>query len=245
MRVIPVLDVRRGQAVRAIGGDRAHYGPLRSILHGGTDPFELARSARDTWGLADLYLADLDAILGEGPPDGDMYRAIRDLGLTLWVDAGVRDLADLSPLIEAGVERVIVGLETVRGPEALAEIVAEFGPWRVVFSLDVRQGQPILDPRSAWKTSRPEEIAALAIEGGVRRLIYLDLARVGTGVGVSPLDRLATLPSHEVEWVVGGGISSVEEIRSLGRIGFAGVLVGSALHDGRIEVGELDPLRGS
>ena len=239
MRVIPVLDVRRHQAVRAIAGDRDHYGPLRSILHDGTDPVALARAAIDAWNLPDLYLADLDAILGEARPDGVLYRALRDLGLILWVDAGVRGPGDLPILQGAGVERIIVGLETVRGPEALSEIVAEAGRDRVVFSLDLHQGRPMVETRDTWRTDRVEEIADRAIGMGVRRIILLDLARVGTGLGVARLDGIAGGTGRDVEWIVGGGIASAEEIRSLRRGEVQGVLVGSALHDGRITVNDL------
>jgi hypothetical protein len=138
MQIIPVLDIRKGQAVRAVAGDRAHYGPLRSVLHEGTDPVALAKAGRDAWNLPDLYIADLDAILGEAAPDIKLYHALSELGLTLWIDAGVRDASDVPRLIEAGVDRVIVGLETVRGPEALAEILAEFGPNRLSTRLEDR-----------------------------------------------------------------------------------------------------------
>ncbi len=182
MRVIPVLDIRQGRAVHAVAGDRAYYGPLRSVLHGGPDPIALARAGRDVWGLGDLYLADLDAILGESPPDLSLLRALRGLGLDLWVDAGVRDADDLPGLLGAGVDRVVVGLETVSGPEALAGIVDRAGADRVVFSLDLVEGRPMVDTVPRWGTDDdPSELALRAIAGGVRRIIRLDLARVGTG----------------------------------------------------------------
>ncbi len=74
-------------------------------------------------------------------------------------------------------------------------------------------------------------------------MIHLDLARVGTGRGVAtpePVDR-----ARAVEWIVGGGIAGIEEIRALGRAGFDGVLVGSALHDGRIGRGSETRSSGS
>jgi phosphoribosylformimino-5-aminoimidazole carboxamide ribotide isomerase len=236
MRVIPVLDVRRGHAVRAVAGDRDHYGPLRSVLHDGTDPIALARASRDAWSLPDLYLADLDAILGEGPPALGMFRAIADLGLNLWVDAGVRESSEAIPLIESGVSRVVVGLETVRGPGALAGVVVEVGADAVAFSLDLHRGRPMIDTRPAWGTDRPEEIATTAIECGVRALIHLDLARVGTGRGV---EAPVMSPITGVEWIVGGGVAGIEDIRELGRAGFFDVLIGSALHDGRITAEDL------
>jgi phosphoribosylformimino-5-aminoimidazole carboxamide ribotide isomerase len=239
MRVIPVLDVRRGRAVRAVAGDRDHYGPLRSVVHPGSDPIALAGAGQDAWELPDLYLADLDAILGQSAPNRALFRAIRELGLTIWVDAGVRDAGDLAPLLDVGVDRIVVGLETVRGPEALGEIVTEAGRERVVFSLDLHQGRPMVDTRAAWGTDRAERIASMALEAGVVRLIHLDLARVGTGLGVAPFDRPAGSGQAPAEWIVGGGISGLEEIRALDRQGVGAVLVGSALHEGRLTAQDL------
>jgi phosphoribosylformimino-5-aminoimidazole carboxamide ribotide isomerase len=247
MRVIPVLDIRRGQAVRAVAGRRAHYGPLRSVLHDGTDPIALARAGRDAWALLDLYLADLDAILGEAPPSLDLFRAIHDLGLSPWVDAGVRDPADVPALIGAGVERVIVGLETIRGPETIAEIVDEFGADRIVFSLDLHEGRPLVETSAGWGTGIGREIAARVIDLGIRRIIHLDLAHVGTGQRpqTQSLDWLTDLARSNfgVEWLVGGGIDTPEDLAALARLGAWGVLVGSALHDGRMTAEVLEGMK--
>lgn len=241
--MIPVLDVRSGRAVRAVAGDRAHYGPLRSVLHEVPDPTALARLGRDAWGLPDLYLADLGAIAG-APPDLALYRAIAGLGLTLWLDAGVRGPDDVPALLDAGVGRVVVGLETIPGPVELAGVVDAAGPDRAVFGLDLRDGAPMVETRAAWGTADPEGIALRAIEAGARRLILLDVARVGTGRGAPAPPWLAgPAGGPGVEWIVGGGIAGRGEIEALARLGAGGVLVGSALHDGRIGPEDLEALR--
>ncbi|WP_435009606.1 HisA/HisF-related TIM barrel protein [Tundrisphaera lichenicola] len=242
MRIIPVLDIRHGRAVHAIAGNRAYYETLRSILHGDPDPIALARSGRDAWGLTDLYLADLGSILGESPPDLSLYRELRGLGLDLWVDAGIREPGDLPGLLESGVHRLVVGLETVRGPEALAGIVDRAGADRVAFSLDLREGRPMVETALDWKSEDPSEIARRAIEAGVRTIIRLDLARVGTGRGLGDLSGIAG--SRTVDWLLGGGIAGPDDLRGLEKVGVAGVLIGSALHDGRIRAEHLDALRG-
>src|SRR4051812_4963977 len=78
IRVVPVLDLLAGRVVHAIGGDRAHYRPLRTGLHPGSDPIGIARGYRDALHLREVYLADLDAIAG-GAPDLALYRSIRSL----------------------------------------------------------------------------------------------------------------------------------------------------------------------
>ncbi|HEV3162983.1 MAG TPA: HisA/HisF-related TIM barrel protein [Isosphaeraceae bacterium] len=235
MRVIPVLDLKAGQAVHAVAGERAHYRPVRSRLHGSSEPLGLARAYRDTLGLDELYLADLDAIAG-APPAVDLIRTLSDSGLRVWVDAGLRDRSGLAHLLGSGAAVVIVGLETVSGTDQFAEILAEAGHDRVAFSLDLDAACPRFAPGADWGTSDPLELAEGAIGLGVRQVILLDLARVGTGRGTGTISLLTDLASAhpDVEFVAGGGISGPSDLAVLARAGAAAVLVGSALHDGRI-----------
>src|SRR5438270_7483329 len=90
MRLIPVLDVLNGTVVRGVGGRRSEYRPIVSRLTSSTDPVDVARALVEVFQPTELYLADLDAIAGT-PPAVGTYRAIRELGVRLWVDAGVCD----------------------------------------------------------------------------------------------------------------------------------------------------------
>ena len=125
-RVIPVLDIKDGQAVHAVGGIRSHYRPLASRLHPSSEPIEIARAYRDILGLHDLYLADLDAIVGKGP-DLRLYAGLRAEGLNLWIDPGIKGPEDLGVLGDLGDSTFVIGLETVRGPNDLQAIVDRAG----------------------------------------------------------------------------------------------------------------------
>ncbi len=237
MNVIPVLDLKGGRAVRALGGDRAAYEPLASVLEAGSDPLDLARACRAILGVGSIYLADLDAIEGDRAPDLGLFRGLGELGLAAWVDAGVRTAGDLPGLFGAGVAVAVVGLETVAGPDELARMVDEAGPDRLAFSLDVRDGRPLVPTRGSWGTDDPDRLVDRAIAAGIRRIIHLDLARVGTGRGLS---RPALLPRPGVEWAVGGGIAGPEDLDELRPLGVAAALVGAAIHSGRIGSVDLD-----
>jgi phosphoribosylformimino-5-aminoimidazole carboxamide ribotide isomerase len=188
-----------------------------------------------------LYLADLDAIEG-GEPCLGTYAALRDEGFRLWVDAGVRTEERAGLLAGAGVTGIVAGLETVAGPAALAEVVAEFGE-RVIFSLDLRGGVALGD-RSAWKNPDAWLIAGQAVDLGVRRLLVLDLARVGeaTGTGTEELCARLAAAYPDVEVSAGGGVRGVEDLRRLKGCGVRAALVASALHDGRLGRADLDAL---
>jgi phosphoribosylformimino-5-aminoimidazole carboxamide ribotide isomerase len=243
--VIPVLDILNGQAVHAVGGRRAYYQPIQSILHASSEPIPLARALRDSLGLHTLYLADLDAIR-YGPPRLEIYREIISLNVHLWIDAGTRSAESLAPLLDLdpASSTIIAGLETVQGPRELTEIVNQTGADRVVFSLDLFDGSPRTAAPAAWGTGDPRELAQAAIDCGVRRMLILDLARVGTsrGVGTNNLMEQIREGNRSVTLTIGGGISQIEDVVDLRDAGAAAVLVGSAIHDGRIGARQLERL---
>jgi phosphoribosylformimino-5-aminoimidazole carboxamide ribotide isomerase len=242
-QVIPVLDIQNGQAVHAVGGRRAYYQPLQSILHASSEPISLAHALRDSLGLQSLYLADLDAIEG-GRPLLDIYRKIVSLGFHIWIDAGIRNVESLVPLLDLdpASSTIIAGLETVEGPRELTEIVNHAGTDRVVFSLDLFEGSPRMPARAVWGTEDPRELAQAAIDCGAGHLLILDLARVGTsrGLGTHSLFQQIREGNCSVTVTAGGGISRIEEIVDLREAGAASVLIGSAIHDGRIGALELE-----
>jgi phosphoribosylformimino-5-aminoimidazole carboxamide ribotide isomerase len=239
MRIIPVLDLLGGQVVRGVAGRRREYRPIVSCLTASARPLDVARAFRDHFGLHDLYLADLDAIAGEAPAL-DVYDRLRCKGFSLSVDAGIRQAADGPPLLAAGVEAVVAGLETLTGRAALADLCRSIEPGRVIFSLDMKAGRP-LATSSAWKARDAAGIAGEAIASGVTRLLLLDLARVGTytGAGTEDLCRTLAIEHPGVELLAGGGVRDGTDLLRLQQCGVAGVLVASALHDGVLRRADL------
>jgi phosphoribosylformimino-5-aminoimidazole carboxamide ribotide isomerase len=240
MQILPVLDLLSGQIVRAVAGKRKEYRPILSTMVDSTEPFEVARALRNRFGLTELYLADLDSIQ-TGQPNLEMYRALQDDGCRLWLDAGLRHGDDpaVPALIRLQIARIIVGLETIEGPAELLRIVQAAGSEAVVFSLDLRDSRPLL--RSDSWGGEPWEIARSVVEMGVRRLIVLDLARVGVGAGVGTeaLCRRIKQEFPRVEVATGGGVRGIEDLNQLRAIGVDYALVASALHDGRLSRADL------
>jgi phosphoribosylformimino-5-aminoimidazole carboxamide ribotide isomerase len=231
LRILPVLDVMGGLVVRGVGGRRLEYRPVVSRLTSSCAPLDVARAFRGHFGLDQLYLADLDAI-GGADPDRGLYDALHRDGFALWVDAGVRDAATARALAAAGIEGVVIGLETVRGPEELADACRDPGE-RVVFSLDLKAGAPLGDT-SAWQGTGAAGIAVQAVAVGVKRLLVLDLSRVGEGQGTGTEELCRWLTEHHpaVQVAAGGGVRGLADLRRLRACGVGTALVASALHDG-------------
>jgi len=239
MRLIPVLDLKLGHVVHARAGRREEYRPITSRLTPSCHPVDVAKAFRDHYGLTELYLADLDA-MNSAPPALATYRTLQALGFRLWVDAGVRDVASVESLLEAEIHQIVLGLETLLGPEPLTDVVHRIGTERAVFSLDLKDGLPLGNP-DRWRQPDAFSIATEAIAAGIRRIIVLDLARVGGGDGTGTEHLCTRLASKypAIEIVAGGGIRGISDLQRLKECGVRAALVASALHDGRLRSGDV------
>jgi phosphoribosylformimino-5-aminoimidazole carboxamide ribotide isomerase len=244
MLVIPVLDLLGGVVVRGVAGMRSEYRPVVSCLSDRPEPLAVARAFRSELGLETLYVADLDAILSERP-NWETYRQLALDGFSLWIDAGLREIGTAERLLTLGAVRVIAGLETWPGPESLAELCRKVGGERVIFSLDLKEGSP-LGSRTHWPSGDARVIAEQAADAGVKGTIVLDLSQVGVNQGISTTDLCRQLresrPGREL--ITGGGVRHADDLRGLGSAGIDGVLVASALHDGRVRRGDIERVSG-
>lgn len=234
MQVLGVLDLLDGRAVHARAGAREHYEPARACAGASTqagDAQAIARAYRDTLGLTELYVADLDAIMGR-PPQDALVAALAATG-TLWLDAGVSSLDRARHVLTLGVDRVIIGLETLGSWEALRAICSSVSGQRVAFSLDLRNGEPLT--QGTMPSGEAADISARAVNLGVQSIIVIDLARVGTGAGLD-LELIARVrrAAPDVMLLAGGGVRGLDDLRRLAGAGCDGALVATALHDGRI-----------
>ena len=234
--VLGVIDLRGGLAVRAREGRRAEYAPVETIA--GTairrgDAESVARAYIERFGIKTLYIADLDAIEGR-EPQGALTRSLAALEVPLWVDAGVSSIDHARRALDCGASRVIVGLETLPSFDVLKSIGDVTGHDRVVFSLDLRNGNPIATS-PALTQQRPEDLLIQAIDAGANMVIVLDLARVGAGRGLD-LELIARLRANSpsIRLFAGGGVRGLSDLEDLSRAGCDGALVASALIDGHL-----------
>jgi phosphoribosylformimino-5-aminoimidazole carboxamide ribotide isomerase len=222
LQIIPVIDLKGGQVVRARMGDRASYLPIESPLSPTSDPIDVVCGLLAVYPFPTLYIADLNAIQGIG----DNLPALRRIrlevpALRLWIDNGAADLSALEALIGAGLGEPVIGSESQRDGALLAR---HRDSVRVVLSLDFRgpafQGpEEILADPSLWP----------------RRVIVMTLARVGSGAGPD-LKRFAQIRSiaGEREIYAAGGVRDGADLSALKAAGAAGALIATALHDGRV-----------
>jgi HisA/HisF family protein len=231
MRIVPVLDLKGGIVVHARRGQRADYAPLRTPLLDGCEPVSVARALCAACRTGSLYVADLDALTG-GPVDVAMLARLAAVA-ELWVDAGATSRERAEELARAGVARNVVGTESL-APDTTGDRPAGARSAPLMLSVDLRDGR-LISPRPELAGREPAAAAPLATALGVRELLVIDLARVGSGSG-PPLRAVARLAAALPGLAIyaGGGVRDNDDLRALESAGATGALVATALHEGRV-----------
>jgi phosphoribosylformimino-5-aminoimidazole carboxamide ribotide isomerase len=241
MRIIPVIDLLNGQVVHAIKGERAHYQPVRSVLCDASDPRIVAQAFHAKLGIDEIYVADLNAIQNSGQTNHSETIAgiIRDENIKIILDAGISEVESIQDWLDLGVHKVIIGSETLRTLDSLKNITNRIDPLHLIFSLDFRSGK-ILSQCPDLTTTPPMEALKWLQTEGWQEVLLLDLHRVGSSSGTDrTLAAEARKNCPNLRLLIGGGVTLPEELVELASLGFAGVLLATALHNGRIRAEHL------
>jgi len=236
--VYPAIDVRAGRVVRLAQGD---YARQTSYEH---DPLETARRYA-AQGAAWLHLVDLDAARGGGYTLAPLLSEIRAFtGLQVQTGGGVRERDDVVRILAAGAARVVIGSLAVKDPERVLGWVGEFGVDRITVALDSRQ-----DEAGSWRlpvhgwtetaASTLDELAVRYADAGLEHLLSTDIARDGMLSGPNG-DLYAHLraiaPGLQVQ--ASGGVRDVADVAAAKAQGCAGIVLGRALLEGKLELEE-------
>jgi HisA/HisF family protein len=230
MEIIPVIDLKGGQVVRAQMGQRELYRPIETPLAPTSDPLDVTRGLLSIFPFQALYVADLDAIEGTGNSDAVLAR-LRDAhpALELWIDNGVAEAAAARRFLGAAPGLLVLGSEVQRDAALVASLKHE--P-RVVLSLDFRD-DAFVGPPSLF--AQPDRWPA--------RIIVMTLARVGSGAGPD-IARLREIRARapNAALYAAGGVRNAADLAALAREGIAGALVASSLHAGELTGADLEAL---
>ena len=225
--LIPAIDVLEGRVVRLSQGRR------EAVTIEGGDPVELARRFRDE-GATRLHLVDLDGAFSGTPTLDLVERVAAAGGLPLQVGGGYRTHETVAAALTSGADRVMVGTAAL-SPAFLAE-ATRFGE-QLLVAIDVRDGEVAVD---GWTRTSGTTAAVLARDcatAGVKRLLVTSTARDGSLAGPD-LDLLGDVLPAGLPVIAAGGISSVDDLIALRRLGCEAAVAGSALLAGRFTLAE-------
>ncbi|MEB3324570.1 MAG: 1-(5-phosphoribosyl)-5-[(5-phosphoribosylamino)methylideneamino]imidazole-4-carboxamide isomerase [Cyanobacteriota bacterium] len=234
MDVIPAIDLLEGRCVRL------HQGDYRQVTTFSENPIAQALEWQRQ-GAQRLHLVDLDgARRGEPVNDGAVRSITAALSIPVQLGGGVRTPERAEQLLELGLDRVILGTLAVEEPDLVCRL-AEKHPGRIVVGIDARDG--LVATRGWLETSAlPATELARRFEGsGVAALITTDIATDGTLAGPNLAFLRTMAQASSLPIIASGGVGSLSDVLSLlslAPLGVAGVVLGRALYDGRVDLGE-------
>jgi len=228
--IVPAVDLKAGRCVRLLQG-RADAETVFS-----DDPVAMARRW-EAAGARRLHVVDLDGAFAGGPAQTDLVRAmVRAVSIPVEVGGGLREIAHVETVLDAGARWAIVGTRAALDPAFLGEVCERFGE-RLMIGIDASEGRVAVD---GWTRVLDLDAMALARDAataGAAGIIYTDIARDGTQNGPNLWSTEAVAKAAGIPVLASGGVGSLDDIRQLATVpGLAGVIVGRALYSGAVDL---------
>ena len=232
MEVIPAIDLKDGACVRLYQGD------FEKTTVFSTDPAETALRWQSA-GAPRIHVVDLDGSRSGIPANLESIRAIADaVSVPLQVGGGVRTVETAQALLEAGVERVVLGTAAVEDPALVEELCRRWGAERVVVAVDARKGRVAI---RGWTEDTPVDATDLVKEMAVlgpQRFLYTDISRDGTMTAPNFGAVAAMVQNTGMAIIASGGVTSLDDLRRLAQTGAEAAIVGRALYEGSLDLAE-------
>lgn len=238
MIIYPAIDLRGGRVVRLTEGK---FDQEKSY---GDDPLAVAKDFAAS-GAVWLHVVDLDGAKDPTKRQTALVEQIaRGSGLHMQTGGGIRDAAQITQLLDAGAQRVIVGSVAVKQPALVHDWLRNFGPEKIILSPDVRLDEAGI-PRVAaagWQESTGvalDDFLNGFLTSGLVHILCTDISRDGklTGPNSALYAQLVKkFPSLQIQ--ASGGVSSLDDLRVLKTTGSAGAIVGRALYEKKFTLKE-------
>lgn len=230
MILYPAIDIRNGQCVRLRQGQ---FHDAEVYSH---SPVKIAK-LWEAQGASHIHIVDLDGALAGRSMNEDVIRDIvSSVGIPVQTGGGIRTIKDIETKLSLGVSRVIIGTKAVENPQFVKEAIACFGPDRIVVGIDAKQGMVAIQ---GWEKVSNYKAVSLALEMkeyGVKTIVYTDITRDGMllGPNIEHTEEIVRITGLSV--IASGGVASMKDLESVYQIPVAGVIIGKALYENRIDL---------
>ena len=228
--VIPAVDLQDGKVVQLVGGERGtgqQYG----------DPVEAAKRWVDG-GAKTLHIVDLDGAFEGAQANRTAIEAIREhVDCTLQVGGGIRSAEAATRWLDSGIDRVILGTAAIKQPALVSELAGSY-PDRVIVSLDAKNNEVVIEGWTEGSGLDPAGAAMRYAERGAGAILFTDVDVEGRLEGVHRETIARVTEAVNIPVIASGGVSGIDDLRTLEDAGAAAAVVGTALYEERFTLAE-------
>lgn len=234
IEIIPAIDLIDGKCVRLSQGDFSQ----KKIYN--EKPLEAAKEF-ESFGLKRLHIVDLD-----GAKNGKLMNlkvletVAKNTNLTIDFGGGIKTDEDIKSVFSAGAKMASIGSVAVKNAGKFFGWLEKFGGEKILLGADVKGKNLAIN---GWQTETEIEILQFLREysaKGVTQTFVTDISKDGLLQGSSNelyAEILREIPA--IKLIASGGVSRIEDVYELEKIGCAGVIIGKAIYEGKIKIAEL------
>ncbi|WP_196593057.1 1-(5-phosphoribosyl)-5-[(5-phosphoribosylamino)methylideneamino]imidazole-4-carboxamide isomerase [Pectinatus sottacetonis] len=232
MLILPAIDIRGGNCVRLFKGNFSKETVFSD------HPAKMAKKWM-AMGARYLHLVDLDGALAGVSKNLPVIKEIVDtVNIPIELGGGIRTIDNIEKILSIGVKRVILGSAAVKNTELVREACKIYGD-RIVVGIDARDGVVAVEGWGISGNIHADELAKKMADVGVRCIIYTDISRDGTLLGINVKATAALAKASGIDVIASGGLSTLEEIKELKKHeeeGIVGVIAGKAIYTGALDL---------
>jgi phosphoribosylformimino-5-aminoimidazole carboxamide ribotide isomerase len=234
MQIIPAIDIIDGKCVRLTQGDYAQ----KTIYN--ENPLEVAKQF-EAAGLQRLHLVDLDGAKAGTVKNWSVLESIAaNTSLVIDFGGGIKTEEDLKIVFQSGAALATIGSLAVKNESLFLEWINRYGADKFLLGADVKEENIAV---SGWLETTDIDIYTFLekyISHGIRQVFCTDVSKDGKLEGPS-IDLYKNIMSRfpDLQFIASGGVSSIADLAALKQIGCSGAIVGKAIYEGRIAIGDL------
>ena len=229
MLIYPAIDLFDGKAVRLYKGDYAQMTVYSD------DPVSVALDFQNS-GAQWIHLVDLQGAKSGNTDNLSTIRAIQKAtNLRCEVGGGIRNMETVETYLNAGVDRVILGTAAVTDDTFLQEAVQRWGE-KIAVGIDIKDGFVAIKGWTEKSLLTAEEFFRHVQSVGVRTCICTDISRDGTMQGTNHALYRSLSQAYHMNIIASGGVSTLEDVKILARLGLHGAIIGKAYYTGAINL---------
>ena len=229
MILFPAIDLFEGKAVRLYKGDYAQMTVYSE------HPEEIARDFT-ACGATHIHLVDLEGARSGETPNLDTVLKIREsTGLFCEIGGGIRSMEIVERYLSAGLDRVILGTAAIENENFLRRAVEKYGD-KIATGADIRDGYVSVKGWTEQSGVTLEAFCEKMEEIGVSTVICTDISRDGAMRGTNREMYRMLSEKFRLNITASGGVSTLEDVKSLRAMNLYGAIIGKAYYTGDIDL---------